>query len=217
MNTEQARFNMVEQQIRPTDVLDQRVLDAISSVPREDFVPDDYCNLAFADIQVPLAHDQAMLTPIFEAKMLQALHIQPGDNVLEVGTGCGYLTALLSKLAARVETVEYYSDISDQAKNNLVKQGIENVVLEVGDAASGWEKNAPYDVVVIGGSLPILSQSFKQALNIGGRLFAIVGDSPVMECVLITRIGEQEWSEECLMETDLCPLLNAPQPQRFVL
>lgn len=217
MNTEQARFNMVEQQIRPTDVLDQRVLDAISSTPREEFVPEKYQNLAYADIEVPLAHEQCMLTPIAEAKILQVLNIQPGDSVLEVGTGNGYLTAVISKLASRVESVEYYEDISDIARANLQKQGITNVALEVGDAAAAWDKNAPYDVIAITGSMPVLPDSFKHALKIGGRLFAIVGDSPVMECRLITRVSEQEWSEESLMETDVCCLVNVIQPQRFVL
>lgn len=207
----------MEQQIRPTDVLDQRVLDAISSTPREEFVPEKYQNLAYADIEVPLAHEQCMLTPIAEAKILQVLNIQPGDSVLEVGTGNGYLTAVISKLASRVESVEYYEDISDIARANLQKQGITNVALEVGDAAAGWDKNAPYDVIAITGSMPVLPDSFKHALKIGGRLFAIVGDSPVMECRLITRVSEQEWSEESLMETDVCCLVNVIQPQRFVL
>ncbi len=217
VDTEQARFNMIEQQIRPADVLDQRVLDVLSKVPREDFVPEAYRNLAFADINIPLEHQQIMLTPIGEAKLLQALNIKSTDKVLEVGTGTGYLTALLASLANHVESVEYFSELSAQAAKNLTNHKIENVTLEVGDAASGWHKNAPYDVIAVTGSLPVLPDSFKQALAVGGRLYVIVGDLPVMESVLVTRISDIEWSQECLMETQVPVLLNAIQPQRFVL
>lgn len=217
IDIEQARFNMVEQQIRPANVLDQRVLDVLSKVPREDFVPEKYRNLAFADINIPLEHQQAMLTPIGEAKLLQALNIKSTDRVLEVGTGIGYLTALLASLANHVESVEYFSDLSALAAKNLISHKIENVTLEVGDAASGWHKSAPYDVIAVTGSLPILPDSFKQALTVGGRLYVIVGDSPAMESVLVTRVSDNEWSQECLMETQVPVLLNAPQPQRFVL
>ncbi len=217
VDTEQARFNMIEQQIRPANVLDQRVLDILSKVPREDFVPEEYRNLAFADINIPLEHQQAMLTPIGEAKLLQALNIKSTDRVLEVGTGTGYLTALLASLANHVESVEYFSDLSAQAAKNLTNHKIENVTLEVGDAASGWHKSAPYDVIAVTGSVPVLPDSFKQALTVGGRLYVIVGDSPVMESVLVTRVSDSEWLQECLMETQVPVLLNAPQPQRFVL
>jgi len=217
VDTEQARFNMVEQQIRPAEVLDQRVLNVLSTVPREDFVPAEFRNLAFADINIPLAHQQMMLTPIGEAKLLQALNIKSTDRVLEVGTGIGYLTALLANLASHVESVEIYSDLSAQAAKNLTSHKIENVTLEVGDAASGWDKNAPYDVIAVTGSLPILPESFKQALATGGRLFVIVGDAPVMESLLVTRVNDNEWSEESLMETLVPVLLNASEPQRFKL
>jgi len=217
VDTEQARFNMVEQQIRPADVLDQQVLDVLSKIPRENFVPEEYRNLAFADINVPLEHQQTMMTPIIEAKLLQALNIKPTDRVLEVGTGSGYLTALLASLASHVESVEYFSDLSAQAAKNLTNHKIENVTLEVGDAALGWEKCAPYDVIALTGSLPILPDSFKQSLAVGGRLYVIVGDSPVMESFLVVRVSDKEWLQECLIETDVPALLNAAQPQRFVL
>jgi len=215
VNTEQARFNMIEQQIRPADVLDQRVLKLISSMPREDFVPESHYNLAFIDANVPLDHGQIMMTPILEAKLLQALNVQTQDTVLEIGTGSGYLTALLAKLAKQVVSVDIFADLSAKAAEKLAKHGIQNVTLEVGDAASGWGSTA-YDVIAITGSLPVLPEIFKQSLNIGGRLFTIVGDAPSMECSLFTRMNENEWTEEVLFETDIKSLINAQQPQRFV-
>lgn len=217
VDTEQARFNMIEQQIRPAEVLDQRVLDVLAKIPRQDFVPEEYRNLAFADINIPLEHQQTMMTPIVEAKLLQALDIKSTDRVLEIGTGSGYLSALLASLGRHVESVEYFSDLSAQAAKNLANHKIENITLEVGDAALGWDKDAPYDVIAVSGSLPILPDSYKQMLAVGGRLYVIVGDAPVMESVLVNRVSENEWSEECLMETDMPALLNARQPQRFVL
>jgi len=217
VNTEQARFNMIEQQIRPADVLDQSVLDVLAKIPRENFTPEEYRNLAFADINIPLEHQQSMMTPIAEAKLLQSLDIKSTDSVLEIGTGSGYVTAMLAILANHVESVEYFSDLSAQAAKNLTNQKISNVKLEVGDAAQGWDKNAPYDVIAVTGSLPVLPESFKQSLAVGGRLYVIIGDAPVMESILVTRVTENEWTQEILMETVLPSLLNAQQPQRFVL
>jgi protein-L-isoaspartate(D-aspartate) O-methyltransferase len=215
-NNEQARYNMIEQQIRPAEVLDQRVLDVIAATPREDFVPGQYARLAFADVKIPLNHDQVMMTPILEARMLQALNIKPSDKILEIGTGSGYLTACLARLGNHVYSVDIYADFVESAKEKLKKHGIKNVDIEVGDASHGWDAHGPYDVITITGSLPVLPESFKSNLSIGGRLCAIVGDSPAMECLLITRVGESEWNQEGVMETVLPPLVNAPQPQRFV-
>lgn len=217
MNFEQARFNMIEQQIRPWDVLDQRVLDLLAVVPREDFVPPQYRNLALVDMNLPLGHGQAMMSPKLEARVLQALDIQPSETVLEVGTGSGYLTALLAKLAKQVYSIEIIPEFIKSAQVKLADHGIANISLEEGDAAHGWSLDAPYDVTVITGSLCLLSDTFKQSMNIGGRLFAIIGDSPSMEATLITRIGVYEWAEECLFETDLPALQNASQPNRFTL
>lgn len=217
MNFEQARFNMIEQQIRPAEVLDQKVLDIIANTPREDFVPEKYRKLAFADINIPLEHGQVMMTPILEARLLQALNIQPTESVLEVGTGSGYLTACLAKLARHVYSVEIFSDFSERAKHKLNGHSLTNVTLDVGDASNGWEAHAPYDVITLTGSLMLPPESFKHCLNVGGRMFAIVGEPPVREGILITRVDEHQWSQESLMETDIPPLLNAPQPQRFVL
>ncbi len=213
---EQARFNMIEQQIRPAEVLDQNVLDAIATMPREDFVPDAFRHLAFADIEIPLGHDQRMLTPILEGRMLQALALRSTETVLEIGTGSGYSTALLARLGRHVTSVEIFPEFTRRAQEALNRHHINNVTLEIGDACQDWSSGAPYDVVAITGSLPLMPENYKNRLKIGGRLFAIVGESPVMECVLVTRLGEKEWAQEALWETDAPPLVNAPRPKRFV-
>ncbi len=217
MNLENARFNMIEQQIRPWEVLDQRVLDLLNKLPREDFVPQRYRRLAYMDTTIPLGNDQVMMPPRVEARILQALNIQADETVLEVGTGSGYVTALLASLGDHVYSVDINAEMTRTAGEKLTDRGITNVTLETGDAARGWDAHAPYDVIVITGSLPLLPVSFKQALNLGGRMVAIVGDSPVMEVVLITREGESEWAQETLFETDLPALINAPEPERFIL
>ena len=217
MNLENARFNMIEQQIRPWEVLDQRVLDLLNKLPREDFVPQRYRKLAYTDTTIPLGNDQVMMPPRVEARILQALNIQTDDTVLEVGTGSGYVTALLASLSDHVYSVDINADMTRTAGDKLADHGITNVTLETGDAARGWDAHAPYDVIVITGSLPLLPTNFKQALKVDGRLVAIVGDSPVMEVVLITRVGESEWAQETLFETDLPALINAPEPERFAL
>lgn len=217
MKLDQARYNMIEQQIRPWEVMDQRVLDLLNTVPREDFVPPAYRNLAFTDMNIPLDEDQVMMSPKVEARILQALNLQDNETVLEIGTGSGFVTALLAKLAKHVVSVDINPEMTRQAGEKLAAHGIGNVTLETGDAASGWDAHAPYDAIVITGSLPLLPDSFKQALTVGGRLLAIVGDSPAMEVLLITRVGEAEWAQESLFETDLPALINAPQPERFSL
>jgi len=217
MNLDQARLNMIEQQIRPWEVLDQRVLDLLNTVPREEFVPEAYSMLAFTDMSIPLGDGQVMMPPRVEARIVQALNLQEDETVLEIGTGSGYVTALLASLARQVISVDINPDMIRQASDKLAAHGITNVTLETGDGARGWNAHAPYDVIVVTGSLPILPATFKQALKVGGRLLAIVGDSPAMEVLLITRIGEMEWAEEALFETDLPALINAPQPERFSL
>jgi protein-L-isoaspartate(D-aspartate) O-methyltransferase len=216
IDLEQARFNMVEQQVRPWLVLDQRILDLIAQVPREDFVPLQYRNLAFADVSLPLGHGEVMMSPKVEARLLQALDVKHSDRVLEVGTGSGYLTALLARQANQVYSVEIAQDLSTSAKTKLSAHNVNNVILEVGDAATGWAQHAPYEVVALTGSLPILPEGFLQSLAIGGRLFVILGQSPVMEARLITRVDTQSWAEESLFETDLPALRNARQPQQFL-
>lgn len=215
-STETARFNMIEQQIRPAEVLDNRVLDVIAATPREDFVPDSYRDLAFSDVNIQLPHNQQMMKPIMEARLLQALNIQPSDKILEIGTGSAYFTALLAKLGARVASVDIENDFITAAEQKLFAHGINNVTLQQEDAAHGSNQGGQFDVIAITGSLPILPENFKQQLTVGGRMVAIIGQSPVMQVQLITRISDSEWSTECLFETDFPELRNAEQPQAFV-
>lgn len=215
MNIEQARHNMIEQQIRPWDVLDQRVLEQVLRTPREDFVPPAYRSAAFTDMMLPIGHDQVMMEPKLEARILQALAIQPHEKVLEVGTGSGYLTALLAGLASRVVSVEIVPQLHEQAKALLAQHGIDNVTLEQGDAAGGWDAHQPYDAIAVTGSLPSLPQGLKDNLQIGGRLFAVVGELPAMRAVLATRINANEWREQTLFETVVPPLMSAQKVQHF--
>jgi protein-L-isoaspartate(D-aspartate) O-methyltransferase len=216
MNFEVARFNMVQQQIRTWDVLDPRVLDLVGKMPREDFVPPAYRKLAFVDMNIPLGQEQVMMAPKVEARLLQELEISPQDKILEVGTGSGYLTALLASFGTHVHSVEIIPEFSTHAAAKLAAHQIGNVTLEVGDAARGWGRHGPYDVIAITGSLPILPDSFRNSLKVGGRLIAIVGQSPVMEAKLIRRVSQASWSEVSLFETSLPPLRNALEPSKFV-
>lgn len=215
MDFAQARFNMVEQQIRPWNVLDQHVLNLLLEMPREDFVPPAYRNLAFVDMEIPLGHGEFMLTPKLEARILQELAIKKTDKVLEVGTGSGYMTALLAREAHHVYSVEIVPGFKAQAEEKLRAHGVHNVTLEEGDAARGWTRHGFYDVIVLGGSVPALPESFFASLNRGGRMFAAVGDAPVMEGKLITCLGEGSCRTIDLFETCIPPLRNALQPQRF--
>lgn len=216
MNTEQARFNMIEQQIRPAEVLDERVLSTVAETPREDFVPDTYKELAFSDANVPIGHGQVMMTPIMESRLLQALAIQPEDKILEVGTGSGYFTALLAKMGGKVVSVEIHPELQEQAQTRLLEHGVTNVTLVEGDASAGWDKDGQFDVIAITGSFPILPESFRHQLTVGGRMVVIVGQGPVMEALLIKRVAEDQWSTVSLFETDFPALENAEQPQAFI-
>ena len=217
LNFEEARHNMIVQQIQPWNVRDDKVLDLIQRLPREDFVPADYKVHAFTDMNIPLSDGQEMMSPKLEAYMLQALKVQSQDKVLEVGTGTGYVTALLASQSRHVVTVDIDEDTQKRAEEKLTAHQITNVSFEVGDAALGWDKQKPYDVIAITGSLPVLPESFQRNLNVGGRLFAIVGDAPAMEAILITRTKDNEWTHKVLLETDIPALINAVEPERFVL
>ena len=216
MNIEQVRFNMIEQQIRPWDVLNQTVLDLLHTVKREEFVPESYRTLAFVDMEIPLGHGQAMLSPKLEARILQELAVTKSDRILEVGTGSGYLTALLATLGKHVYSVDIVADFKTLASARLHSHGINNVSLEIGDAALGWSAYGKYDVIVITGSTPILPESFIHDLNPGGRLFAITGDAPAMTAKLITCVSTGTYRTITLFETNVPPLKNAKQPERFV-
>jgi protein-L-isoaspartate(D-aspartate) O-methyltransferase len=215
-NIEQARFNMIAQQIRPAEVLDDNVLETMAKVPREDFVPEPYRELAFSDINVEIGHGEVMMKPIMEARLLQALNIQPTDNILEIGTGSGYFTTLLAKLGSHVQSVEIEPEFIKQAEARLSAHDINNVTLVEGDASHGWTENGPFDVIAITGSIPILPESFQQQLTVGGRMVVITGTSPVMETLLITRIAEDQWDRKSLFETDFPALKNVEQPQAFI-
>lgn len=217
LNYEEARHNMIVQQIQPWNVRSDEILELIQRIPREDFVPAKYKEHAFTDMNIPLADNQEMMSPKVEAYMMQALNVQPKESVLEIGTGSGYVTALLASLARHVESVDINAESQKQAEAKLAAHNLTNVTFEVGDAAQGWNKSKPYDVIAITGSLPVLPESFQRSLNVGGRLFAIVGDAPAMDVILITRVKDNEWSHKTLFETDIPALINAPEPERFAL
>ena len=218
MNLEQARTNMVEQQIRTWEVLDQDVLDLLYVVPREAFVPEKHRALAFSDLEIPIEEGvkagQRMWQPKLEARVLQELNVRKADRVLEVGTGSGYFTALLSHRAAQVVSVEINPALAAFGRANLERHGADNVTLEIGDAARGWAAHAPYDVIVLTGSTPLLPPSFVEQLAPGGRLFAVVGEAPAMTARIVVSSGTG-WRSNTLFETVILPLVNAEQPSRF--
>jgi len=215
MNFEQARFNMVEQQIRPWEVPDSRVLAVLDNVHREDFVPIRYRKLAFADLEIPLPHGQNMMRPKIEGRMLQAVAVREDESVLEIGTGSGFIAACLSRLAQRVVSVDCHQDLLDEAKLRLADHNIDNVELFHGDVMRGWQPEMAHDVVVVTGSVPHIPEIFRGWVNPGGRLFVITGESPAMQAMLLTRIGVMDWQEESLFETDLVRLENSEPAARF--
>jgi protein-L-isoaspartate(D-aspartate) O-methyltransferase len=220
LDFEKARFNMVEQQVRPWDVLDQSVLDLLFVVKREAFVPAPYRALAFTDMEIPLKIDgvdtgESMWAPKLEARIVQELAVKPHDTVLEVGTGSGYLSALLAHKAHHVLSIEIDPRLKAFAEANLARAGVHNVRVELGDGSRGWPGKAPYDVIVVTGSLPILPDGLRGQLRIGGRLAVIVGEDPVMTAELHTRATENGYDVVKLFETSVRPLKNAERPSSF--
>jgi protein-L-isoaspartate(D-aspartate) O-methyltransferase len=219
MNIEQARFNMIEQQIRPWDVLDTDILDLLHVVRREAFVPEAHRNLTFMDTEIPLPGGECMLPPRFEARILQEAKVQKHENVLEIGAGSGYMAALLAHRARHVTTVEISPELKAMAERNLKNYGVDNVDVVLGNGANGWEgsgqNGAPYDVIVISGSLPFLPENFLQQVKVGGRILAVIGEPPVMEARLIERTSENGYHTRNLFETDVKPLRDAPRPSHF--
>ncbi len=216
MNFEQSRSNMVEQQIRTWEVLDQAVLDLLYVVPREDFVPPARRTLAFVDMEIPIGDGEKMMAPKMEARILQELSPRKTERVLEVGTGSGYLTALLAHRAAHVHSVEIRPALAAFGRGNLERHGVDNVTLETGDAAHGWPTRAPYDVIVLTGSTPVLPKALLAQLSPGGRLFAVLGEEPVMVARLVTCSAPGAFRGVDLFDTLLSPLANAEQPPRFI-
>jgi protein-L-isoaspartate(D-aspartate) O-methyltransferase len=212
---EQARFNMIEQQVRTWEVLDQRVLDVLARVPREEFVPERLRALAFSDTNLPLGHGEVMMTPNVEGRMLQALAIEDGDGVLEIGTGSGFSTACLAALGGRVSSIDIRDEFTDQARAKLAQQGFGGVELRTEDAMQPWRQTLTYEAIAVTGGVAEVPQWFKEAMSIGGRMFVIVGKPPVMEARLITRAAEAHWLEESLFETDIPYLTGAAPRQEF--
>ena len=210
-----ARRQMIEQQVRAWEVLDLGVLAVMERIPREEFAPPAYRELAFADLNVPLGHGQCMLAPKLEGRILQALGLQPDDRVLEVGTGSGYFAACLGGLARSVHSLEIFPDLADAARANLQRTGAHNVTVETLDAMT-LEADGTYDAIALTGSLPVYDARFERALAVGGRLFVVTGRGPVMEAQRITRTGPGEFTRESLFETVMDPLVHAPEPPKFV-
>jgi len=217
VNLANARDNMVEQQLRTWEVLNERVLSVLGQLARDQFTPHSYRNLAYADMQIPLTHGEVMLEPKVEGRILQALDPQPHDRALEIGTGTGFLTACLAQLAQQVTSVDCYAEFTQQAGATLSTQGVRNVDLVTGDAALGWDDGRSYDVIAVTGSLPQLHQGFHRRLNQGGRLLIIVGQPPIMEAMLITRVDTDQWANESLFDTSAPALVGAPLTRHFAL
>jgi protein-L-isoaspartate(D-aspartate) O-methyltransferase len=215
LDLEKARFNMIEQQIRPWNVLDQQVLDTMSELPRDLFVPPGYASLAYADTEIPIGHGHHMMAPKIEGHILQALAIQPKETVLEIGTGSGYLSACMSRLARQVHSVDIHEDFTTTAASNFKSLGLQNIVLYTDNAAEGWGKEDRYDAIAVTASMPEYLPVFESSLTIGGRLFVVVGQAPAMEAILITRINETDYSRRSLFETSIEPLDGLIPPKQF--
>lgn len=216
VDTNLARHNMIEQQVRPWDVLDPKVLKTLEQIPRENFVPSQYKNLAYADTEIPFDNGFAMMHPVLEGRMLQAMDIQPQDDILEIGTGSGFITACLGHLGHQVTSIEIDASLSQRAAERLLEQGITNVSLEVADATETDNISQQYDAIAITGAMYELPLAYKMALKPGGRLFVITGEAPTMEARLITRTGDDSWSDQMLFETELKPLIHAEKSKQFI-
>ena len=215
MNIEQARFNMIEQQIRPWNVLDQDVLDLLVVVKREEFVPAACKALAFVDTEIPLPGGEAMFTPKMEARILQEVMLKKHETVLEIGAGSGYMAALLAHKGRHVTTVEISPELKAMAEANLARAGVANVTVEEGNGAAGWDKGAPFDVIVISGALEVLPEAFLKQVKVGGRIAAVIGVAPVMSVNIITRVSETAYDTAKIFETNVKQLSGAKAVSHF--
>ena len=215
MNIEQARFNMIEQQIRPWNVLDQDVLDLLMVVKREDFVPAAYKALAFVDTEIPLPGGEAMFNPKIEARILQEIGLKKHENVLEIGAGSGYMAALLAHKGRHVTTIDIAPELKALAETNLARAGITNVTVELGNGLDGYAKSAPFDVIVLSGAVEEVPEVLLKQIKVGGRLAAIVGQAPVMSAQVITRVSETAYDTVKVFETNVKQLGSAVQTSRF--
>ncbi len=215
INLEQARYNMVEQQVRTWDVLDPAVLDTLREVPREDFAPARYRRLAFSDLRIPLPNEQVMMKPVEEGRMLQSLQVAPGNRVLEIGTGSGFIAACLAHLGAEVTSVEIHSDLADRARIKLERVGVDRVKVICADALGDYSPDDLFDVVVVTSSAACIPERFFEWIGPGGRLFAVRGHSPAMEAVCLTRLAQGHWHTDSLFETDLPRLVGAEDKPVF--
>jgi protein-L-isoaspartate(D-aspartate) O-methyltransferase len=211
MDFEKARFNMVEQQIRPWDVLDMNILDLLFEVKRELFVPAGKRDLAFVDTQLPLPNGTFMLEPKVEARLVQDLEIKPNDRILEIGTGTGYVTALLAKLGREVVSIEIDPAMKAQAEKNLESAGVDNVELLEGNGLEGAPSKAPFDVILVGGSVPVVPEKLKAQLAVGGRMAAIVGEEPVMRALIVRRENETAFGQSTSFDTSIARLTRAEE------
>jgi protein-L-isoaspartate(D-aspartate) O-methyltransferase len=216
MNSKTARINMITQQLRTGDVLNESILSLYNEINRDEFVPNQFKHFAYSDMQIELAHQQRMMTPLEEGKLLQALALRGNEVVLEIGTGTGFLTALLSRLCKKVISIDCFADFSLSARANLDKYKCTNVDLLTGDASGGWLDKAPFDAIVITGAIESLSESHRLQLLPGGSLFAIVGKQPVMQGQLHTLDHKNNWHKDVIFETNIPPLIDKLKPNDFV-
>lgn len=213
-NQDTAHFNMLEQQVRPSEVLDHKVLAVLKQVKRADFVDESLSGIAYADTELAMGYGQTMLSPILQGRMLQALDIQENERVLEVGTGSGYLTALLSVLAQHVTTVEIVPELSTLAEQNMQSYGFDNITYCVGDASTGWALSDRVDVILLTAAFVTVPDAYLQMLAVGGRLLAVVGQGQNMSVQLTHRVAEREWQTETVLETVIPAVINAePKPE----
>jgi protein-L-isoaspartate(D-aspartate) O-methyltransferase len=217
LDFERARFNMIEQQVRPWEVLDLRVLEAMGKVRREDYVPARFRKLAFADVEIPLEHGETMAKPIMQGRMLQALEVQPDDSVLEIGTGSGYITACFAHLGREVLSVDRHADLAQRARERLAESGLTNVRVEAGDALRDWSPGRSFDAICVNGAVDAVPQRLLEWIAPGGRMFVVRGQAPAMEAVLLRRLADGSIGTDSLFETEIPYLHGAEPTQRFAL